>query len=267
MKKILISLVLVTAMAISSFAQFEITAGYMNNRNSGVNLLKGTAGILRQEMTDASVSLTNTPLTAGLYQNGAFIGVSYGIKIGGNGFKIAPGIQYQFSTVGLGINLKALSGSENIDGNARLTTHDILVPIKFSYTFKTSGLVKPFVFVDPSFKFGLSAGLSVKASVDGEEYKTKNPFNLYKPDIKASLSDELASLVDDKDASEINGYAKVNMFDFLPGGGFGILVGNHFSVECGYKFGVVNRLNNKQISDYGFGLNTNTVQVGVSYMF
>lgn len=294
MKKVIVSIALIAAAATSASAQFSITAGYINNGNTVSGLNKGVSEIMKLKGSDSRYDINNIPLTATLSQNGGYIGVSYGIGLGDGGFKFTPGIQFQMANVTAKATIsetthdvtntptfqtiKYESKDESVKIKASINSYDVVVPLKFSYEFETTGAVKPYIFVDPSIRCGIAFNATGEFNQKGVKMETEKPFNLYNPDIKSALpaifdgDDE-----DDEDmAKMIDKYGRLNRFDVMLGGGFGMIISDHIGIEFGYNFGLLNKLpkNDYVNEEKGYSVDitkfkfrTNTFFAGISYIF
>ncbi|MCQ2150137.1 MAG: outer membrane beta-barrel protein [Bacteroidales bacterium] len=292
MKKVIVSIALIAAAATSASAQFSITAGYINNGNTVSGLNKGVSEIMKMKGSESRYDINNIPLTATLSQNGGYIGVSYGIGLGDGGFKFTPGIQFQMANVTAKVAItKNAQNFQTVKSNAAYTnevakngkikasinSYDVVVPLKFSYEFETAGAVKPYIFVDPSIRCGVAFNVTGEVSSGEEPYKTRKAFNLYNPDIKSAVPEVLLVSkdgedpeLDDDTANMIDRYAKLNRFDVMLGGGFGMIISDHIGIEFGYNFGLLNKLprhDDAEIDITKFKFRTNTFFAGISYIF
>ena len=296
MKKVIVSIALIAAAATSASAQFSITAGYINNGNTISGLNKGVSEIMKMKGSDNRYDINNIPLTATLSQNGGYIGVSYGIGLGDGGFKFTPGIQFQMANVTAKVAItQNAQNFHTVKSNAAYTnevakngkikasinSYDVVVPLKFSYEFETAGAVKPYIFVDPSIRCGVAFNVTGEVTSGDETYKTRKAFNLYNPDIKSAVPEVLlvpkegpdgpepAELEED-DAKMIDKYGRLNRFDVMLGGGFGMIISDHIGIEFGYNFGLLNKLprhDDLDIDITKFKFRTNTFFAGISYIF
>lgn len=138
MKKIIITLAAM-AIAVSSFAQASIGAGYLNQSKSN---------------SDAK------PLS------GFYAGIDYNINIAG-ALGVAPGVYYNFATWS--------DGGKN--ANANVKEHYISIPVMFNYSINVADGFDLFAFAGPTGRFGLASettGSVVGFSATGDNYKNDN---------------------------------------------------------------------------------------------
>lgn len=135
MKKIIITLAAM-AIAVSSFAQASIGAGYLN-----------------QSKTNESIDP----------QNGFYVGADYNINLAG-ALGVAPGIYYNYAAWKNG----------NSTANVSLKEHYISVPVMFNYSINLASVAKLFVYAGPTARFGLSSkstgSISFIGSATGDNY-------------------------------------------------------------------------------------------------
>lgn len=135
MKKIIITLAAM-AIAVSSYAQASIGAGYLS-----------------QTMSNSNAKALN----------GFYVGADYNINITG-GLGIAPGLYYNFATWS--------DGGKN--ANASVKEHYISIPVMFNYSFNVAPGFNLFAFAGPTARFGLastSTGQVLGWSSTGDNYK------------------------------------------------------------------------------------------------
>lgn len=138
MKKIIITLAAM-AVAVSSFAQASIGAGYLNQSKSN---------------SDAKAL------------NGFYVGADYNINLTG-GLGVAPGVYYNFATWS--------EGGKN--ANASINEHYISIPVMFNYSVNVAPGFDLFAFAGPTGRFGLaseSKGSVAGFSASGDNYKNDN---------------------------------------------------------------------------------------------
>lgn len=143
MKKILITIALICAAAISAAAQIGIGAGYTNN-------------------SEANPSDGQALVTRGFYVEGTL-----GIPLGST-LSIVPGVRYTFAGNGdaKGISIDDI---DIADVKASLAEHNIYVPVMAQLNVPM-GPVKLLAFAGPTFQFAISSMLNVAANVGGASF-------------------------------------------------------------------------------------------------
>jgi len=132
MKKIIISIALVVAMATGAMAQTAVSAGYLNSKQT--------------------VGNSETPF------NGFYVGFDYTIPIA-SGLNLTPGLYYDMLMTSKNANVSVVSGE------AKTTEHYVAVPVNVSYGINLSDAAKLFVYAGPTFKYGVAAQAKYSVSV------------------------------------------------------------------------------------------------------
>lgn len=133
MKKILLTIALVAAVATSAMAQTAISAGYLNNTQKG---------------------RTSTQF------NGFYVGLDYSIPIAGE-FKLTPGIYYDMLMSSKTATVSVLNAE------AKTTEHYIAVPVNLSYGFNLGDAIKLFFYAGPTFSYGLASTVDGSLNIAG----------------------------------------------------------------------------------------------------
>ena len=141
MKKIILTLAAM-AIAVSSFAQISVGAGYANN---------------------AQKLESNDPSTT----NGFYVEGSYNLPIAG-GLSIVPGVRYTF----LGSkNAKDAFGGF-VGGQIELAEHYVAVPVMAQYALDLGSSAKFLIFAGPTFDLGLASNTKASATIAGASGST-----------------------------------------------------------------------------------------------
>lgn len=148
MKKIILSIAAM-AIAVSSFAQISVGAGYANNA------AKSIVG---------STEMNGT-------ENGIFVEGSYGISLD-DSFSIIPGVRYTY--------LGAQHANEIFGGrlgiNGKVKEHFLAVPVSAQYALDLNG-AKILIFAGPTFSLGLSSTTTGTPVTPQASIETRDNFN------------------------------------------------------------------------------------------
>ena len=196
-------------LATSAFAQVHIGAGYLNDTE------------ITKANKDADKSTENL--------NGVYVGAGYTIHFS-DAFALTPGIYWSM----MGKKETGSIGALTLGGDFK--EHSLNIPLHFSYGANLAPDTKFFVYLGPTFQYGLSSKTTASGSIAG-------------------ISGDRTT-----DNFDSDNYSRFNV---LLGGGVGAQVIDAIRITVGYDAGLTNLY--KGSGD--FIQRRNQLKIGVAYVF
>jgi len=211
MKKILTAIALLT-IAGTGFAQSIFSVGYLNSTH---------------KFSEENRSF-----------NGIYAGAAYDFALGQTGLTLTPGLFYAYDIRRDNVSEYSQTVSFLKEGyNSQWKEHSLNVPVRISYGYEVSPMVRVFAFGGPVASLSLYSKKKISPTVEG--------FSAY---------DQMVDYLD--------GDYSFKKFDIKLGAGIGVDIAGNFRITAGYDFGLVNRYDTD-----GNSLHTNIFHIGIAYIY
>lgn len=232
---VLITVLLFAAM--TSSAQFEIDAGYLNST--------------QKADVDGNSSKSDP-------SNGFHIEATYDFYIV-KGFSIATGLNYSalFSNDEDSLTFDDII---SLRSTVKMQEHYLDIPVRLKYTFDIANNFRIFAYGEAKFIFGISSSYksTLSGTISNQNVDGDMTYNFYTGDLKMN---DLEFAIADPILSE----TRYSRFDMQLGVGLGVELFNRLVVKGGYDWGLLNRFKETIMNDAT--LRRNQFNISLGFMF